>query len=225
MGKPRTGLFHWRSVWHTAAPVSERVESNGDYERERELMERDDRGVFGPEGLKLSAAMRRKYQTVLEPANMRAQMLLRSGEEKNMEEAERILRASLPRDEVDLRDERYFGIYWGLAEIAMQRSDKIAALDWFQQAIVQFPAAVRKNHLRRLVALGVQLSQWTNGSGDIVLSETDAAAILSRIQETIRRWTTAGAAPLEEMELHAAGSRLEVRSPLGRWAAARKHRR
>ena len=204
-------------------PMAEIPENTG-YEREARLIEADDRGVFGPHGLSISASMRRKFQTALQPANTRAQILLRSGDERNVADAEKLLLESLPRDERDLRDERYFGIYWGLAEIALRRCDKIAALDWFQQAISKFPTAVRKNHLRKLVQLGVHVSQWTNGGGELELSETDAAAILSRIAETIGRWTRAGTAPLEEMELHAANSKLETGKPLGRWIASRKHR-
>ncbi len=198
-------------------------DSNG-YEREIRLMEADDRGVFGPYGLQISAALRRRFQTVLQPANTRAQIMLRSAEQGKVAEAEKIFMNSLPRNDIDLQDERYFGIYWGLAEVALQRNDRIAALDWFQQAIMKFPTAVRKNHLRRLIHLGVQLAKWVNGTGEILLSETDAAAILTRIRETVARWSSAGVAPIEEMQLDSAQRKLETNTPLGRWAAARRHR-
>lgn len=197
-----------------------KLNENGDYSREERLMRLDDRGVFGSESLSIPAGLRRRFQLVTEPARAKAWQLLNGG---HLDEAERIFHESLPRHQEDCEDSRYFGIYWGMAEVAMRRDDKIAALDWFQQGIAKFPTAVRKNHLRKLIQLGVRLSKELEDRGD-QLSEADAAAILARIGETLERWTKADVAPLEDMELHSARSKLEVQSPLGRFAASRRHR-
>jgi hypothetical protein len=202
--------------------MASRPDENGDYTREKRLMRLDNRGIFGAEGLSIPASMRRRFALVTEPVRSRAWKLLNAGQ---LDEAESILKDSLPRNAEDNEDQRYFGIYWGMAEVSLRRNDKIAALDWAQQGISKFPSAVRKSHLRKLVGLGVYLAQWADGSEEINLTETDAAAILARITETLSRWTSAGAAPLEEMALAAANSRLEVGSPLGRFTAARRHRK
>lgn len=203
--------------------MATRPDEHGDYSREERLIRLDDRGVFGAEGMSIPAAMRRRFELVTEPARSRAWKLLTGGD---LDAAEKVLADSLPRNADDHEDDRYFGIYWGMAEIAMKRGDKIAALDWFQQGIRKFPSAVRKNHVRRLLELGVQAAKWADGTGELCLDETQVAAILTRIEETTKRWTDAAAvAPLAEMELHAAGKRLETSSPLGRFAAARRHRK
>ncbi len=200
--------------------MGKKLDENGDYSREERLMTLDDRGVFGAEGMSIPAGLRRRFELVTEPARSRAWKLLNGNE---LDAAEKVLIDSLPRNPDDHEDERYFGIYWGMAEVAMRRNDKIAALDWFQQGIRKFPNAVRKNHLRKLIQLGVRLSKELEDRGDR-LSEIDAAAVLARITETMERWTKANVVPLEDMQLQAAHSRLEVPSPLGRFTAARKHR-
>ena len=202
--------------------MGKKLDENGDYSREERLIRLDDRGVFGAEGMSIPAGLRRRLELMTEPLRSRAWKLLNGGD---LDGAEKVLTGSLPRNADDHEDERYFGIYWGMAEVAMRRNDKIAALDWFQQGIRKFPTAVRKNHLRKLLELGVQVAKWADGTGELSLDETQVAAILTRIDETTKRWTdAAGIAPLAEMELHAAGKKLETTSPLGRFAAARKHR-
>ncbi len=148
------------------------------YEREKLLMERDDRGVFGPEGFTLSASLRRKYKTALLPVRARAWQFMR---EQKFDEAEALLLQSLPRNAADLEDERYFGMYCGLADIALKKEDKVAALDWFRRGIESFPSAVRKNHLLQLADMGIDVAQWISTERDDGLSETDAAAVLQRV--------------------------------------------
>lgn len=199
------------------------LDENGDYSREERLIRLDNRGVFGAEGMSIPAGMRRRLELIAEPLRSRAWKLLNGGD---LDGAEKVLADSLPRNADDHEDERYFGIYWGMAEVAIRRDDKIAALDWFQQGIKKFPSAVRKNHIRKLLELGVQVSKWADGTGELRLDETQVAAILTRIDETTKRWTDAAAvAPLAEMELQATGKKLETSSPLGRWAASRRHRK
>ncbi len=200
-----------------------RLNENGDYSREERIIRLDDRGVFGAEGMSIPAGLRRRLELVAEPIRFRAWKLLNGGE---LEAAEKLLRDSLPRNADDCEDERYFGIYWGMAEVAMKKGDKIAALDWFQQGIQQFPGAVRRNHLRRLMTLGVHVSHLADGHGELQLEETHVAAILTRIAETTRRWTELlGVAPIEEMQMGHEQRSLETNSPLGRWSAARRHRK
>ncbi len=200
-----------------------RPDENGDYSREERLIRLDTRGVFGAEGMSIPAGMRRRLVLIAEPLRSRAWKLLNGGD---LDGAEKVLANSLPRNAEDHEDARYFGIYWGMAEVAMRKGDKIAALDWFQQGIRKFPSAVRKNHIRRLLELGVQVSRWIDGTGELHLDETQVSAILTRIDETTKRWTERVAvAPLAEMELEAASKKLETTSPLGRFAAARRHRK
>lgn len=141
-------------------------------------MERDDRGVFGPEGLTLSAGLRRKYKTALLPVRVRAWQLIREGD---IDAAEQLLTQSLPRNADDYEDERYFGIFCGLADVAVKKQDKIAALDWLRRAIENFPSAVRKNHLLQLADMGIDVAQWIRSERDDGLTETDAAAVLQRV--------------------------------------------
>ena len=157
-----------------AAPES----SNGN-ERALRLLERDDRGVFGPEGIPgISASMRRKFKTATLPARTRAFILIR---ERKFDEAERLLSESLPRDEHDAEDDRYFGIYCGLADVSYAKNDKLAALAWFRQGIERFPSSIRQNHLLQLSNMGVDVSRWIRAERDDGLSETDSAAVLQQI--------------------------------------------
>ena len=76
--------------------MSGNAPSNG-HESALRLLEQDDRGVFGPEGIPgISASMRRKFKTAVLPARTRAFLLIR---ERRFDEAETLLAQSLPRDE------------------------------------------------------------------------------------------------------------------------------
>lgn len=175
------------------------------YEREKLLMEQDDRGVFGPEGFTLSAGLRRKYKTALLPVRARAWQFMR---EQKFDEAEALFLQSLPRNAADLEDERYFGMFCGLADIALKKEDKVAALDWFRQGIENFPSAVRKNHLLQLADLGIDVSRWIRSERDDGLSETDAAAVLHGVYQAM--------APLAGSDTMTARAGVRVASELGR---------
>lgn len=136
--------------------MSENITNCG-IERNIRLMKQDDRGVLGPEGIEgISAGTRKRFKTAMQPARTRAYNMLRAG---NVKGAEKIFLESLPRGEADLKDERYFGIYCGLAEVAFQTGDRLAALDWFSRGIENFPSVVRKNHLLQLADMGVDVAQ------------------------------------------------------------------
>ncbi len=182
-------------------------------ERKIRLLEQDDRGVFGPQGIEgLSAGMRKRYRTAMQPAQTRAFQMLRAGD---LEGAEKILRESLPRNDADLQDERYFGIYCGLADVALKTDDRLAALDWFSRGIESFPSAVRKNHLLQLADMGIDVAQWIRSERDDGLSETDSSAILYRVHQAM--------APLAGANKTTARAGNKVTSELGRLETSSGH--
>lgn len=196
--------------------------ANGDTDAIR-FLEKDDRGVFGPQGIKgLSASARRKYNTALQPARSRAWIFIK---QRRFDEAEELLRQSLPRDAGDAEDERYFGIYCGLSDVAIAKGDRLAALDWFRQGIERFPTAIRQNHVVQLSALGVDVSRWIRNERDDGFAETDAMAILQSVhaamqdrEKTIQAVRAEGKVLEEIARLEKNGgkeSRSAVRSYLG----------
>lgn len=162
-------------------------------EFEARLAEADDRGVFGTSGLtRISASVRKKFQTSLEPASVRAWKMLRSNDEASLPEAEKLLQESMPRNEEDLRDDRYFGIYWGLGEVAVRKNDLTLALLRYEEAIRTFPSALRKSHIQRLEEMGI-LAASSVLQSNVRTSETDAAAIAMRALKAIADYRESGA--------------------------------
>jgi len=87
-------------------------------------------------------------------------------------------------NEEDLKDDRYFGIHWGLGDVAMRKNDPTAALLHYEQAIRTFPKALRKSHIQRLETLGI-LTAKSILETDSHTAETDAAAIATRVLNAI----------------------------------------
>ncbi len=154
-------------------------------EYEKKLLEADDRGVFGTESMKnISASVRQKYRRAVEPLSITAWKLLKRNDDSLLPEAERILTESLPRNAEDLKDDRYFGIHWGLGDVAIRKGDATAALLHYEEAIRTFPKALRKTHIQRLESLGV-LTANAILETDSSNAETDAAAIANRVLNAI----------------------------------------
>lgn len=161
-------------------------------EAEMKLLEADDRGVFGTESMKnISASVRQRYRRAVEPLSITAWKLLKKNDDALLPEVERILTNSLPRNEEDLKDDRYFGIRWGLGDVAIRRGDLTAALLEYEQAIRTFPTALRKSHIERLETMGI-LAAETVLRGDSRSSETEAAAIAMRVLNAIHIYRESG---------------------------------
>lgn len=154
-------------------------------EAEKKLLEADDRGVFGTEGMKnISASVRQRFRRALEPRSATAWKMLREEDDALLPDIEKMLTDCLPRNEEDLKDDRYFGIHWGLGEVAMRKSDPTAALLHYEQAIRTFPKALRKSHIQRLETLGILTANHILTT-DTRTAETDAAAIATRVLHAI----------------------------------------
>jgi len=150
-------------------------------EAEKKLLEADDRGVFGTEGMKnISASVRQKFHRTMEPRSTTAWKMLRKNDDSLLPVIEQMLAESLPRNEIDLRDDRYFGIHWGLGDVAIRKNDPTAALLHYEQAIRSFPRALRKSHIQRLETLGILTANHILTT-DTRTAETDAAAIATRV--------------------------------------------
>lgn len=106
-------------------------------------------------------------------------------EEGKVEEAERLFSDCLPRNSDDARDPRYFGIYWGLAEVARQGGRRVEAFGWMTLAIEHYPLQLRPSHLRRLEEMGLDLAHVRLQESD-GLAETDASAIATKVVAAIR---------------------------------------
>ncbi len=135
------------------------------------FLERDTRNVFGAQGLLLSACVRKRVQRLGIPVMMQAQLLLKSGLDKDRCSARALLEESLPRDTGDLLDQRYFGVLWTLGRIAKDEGRHIDALEQFITAIEDFPSAARAEHY---LAIATLLRE------NFGLSESYAAAVLHR---------------------------------------------
>ncbi len=140
------------------------------------LVERDDRNVFGVMGLTLSASVRKRLDRK-DPLLTTVRLLMQEG---NIDDAEALLMQCMPRHESDTQDSRYFGVYWTAGDIAQQRGNPSEAIQNYIQAIQRFPEELRKGHLQRLEALGVETARAVLAKGGN-LAETDAAAVLQNL--------------------------------------------
>ena len=156
-----------------------RDELRGDYER---LLLIDDRNVFGTEGLDLSASFRRRSKRD-EPKFSIVRKLMKQS--KN-DEASALLQDCFPRNQYDVLDPRYFGVYWTAGELAQRRNNTAEAMQHYVEALQQFPTELRKSHLARLEALGVQKASEILAAGGS-LAETDAAAILHQLLTSLEK--------------------------------------
>ena len=100
--------------------------------------------------------------------------------QRRFSEAQELVCQSLPRDEEDLQDDRYFWVLWTGGDLAQTRGDTLVALQSYCNTIQNFPQSIRRSHLERLEQLGIAVARerLLKGGG---LAETDAAAILQQI--------------------------------------------
>jgi hypothetical protein len=101
--------------------------------------------AFGLLDLKgISASLRKRIKEALsgDPLALRARKELAGG---NDQVALRNFTACL-EDGADLSDARFFGVFWGIAEIARRRGQATEALRFFRSAVDCYPGQARENH-------------------------------------------------------------------------------
>ncbi len=137
------------------------------------------RCAFGADGVDLPANVRRRVAGSLahKPLFMQAAELLKAGKAR---EAKAMLEQCLKQATVeDLKDVRYFGVFWQHGQALRQIRDEEGGegsmdpvIQRFAEAIVRYPSAARSAHY-------VTVAELLKEHGGM-MGERDAAAILQR---------------------------------------------
>lgn len=123
--------------------------------------------IFGLQDLgNIPSGVRRRIRAGLENNIPLAQQAWRLLAENKPEDAEVVFLQCV--QEGERSDDRFFSVYWGLAQIAMKREQWQTAASYGREAIIAFPHKAREEHFVHLVNVILRIDPR---------AESDAAAV------------------------------------------------